>query len=403
MRVLMVTPTYYPSVGGIETFIDTITKKLNEIGVNVDIMVFSRNSFGQPLWAGGIEDTGEFKIIRVPAMKVPEIHLLGKEITPFKAYLQMSYTPKLSYIKLTKNYDILHFHDEDDLTMPFLSFPIKRPKIFHFHTLHVSLPYLKKREKFICRLLLRKTFAYSMVNSEYYRKLLGNIGIPREKILVIPNVIDLNKYTCSKPEYVNSQNIKKILYMSRLSFEKLPAIENVIMSAQVLYGQMPRLEILIAGTGAYYSYVKKMAEKINKKLDKNVIKVLGKIDEDEKIALMSSCDIVIGASRVVLEAMALGKPVIVTGDRILEKNSTAVLGGIVTKEKIDEFKYYNFQYTNHHIDLTPENVANEILKLLNDEEYMKELGEFGRKFVEKEYNADKVAKKLEKIYESLHQ
>ena len=41
MKVLMVTPSYYPIIGGAETIIHDLSMKLNERGISTDIMTFN--------------------------------------------------------------------------------------------------------------------------------------------------------------------------------------------------------------------------------------------------------------------------------------------------------------------------------------------------------------------------
>lgn len=404
MNVLMLTPTYYPRIGGIETFIETIVKELNEGGLNTDIMVLNRSVDGKPLWEGGVINTETCKIIRVPVAKVPEFEFLGKTITPFRAYLQASFIPKRYYLKMMNDYDILHFHDENDLSLLTSSSFIRKPKIFHYHILSISLPFLKRKEKIICRYMLKKNIIYHLVNSEYSKNLLKDIGINNDKIYVIPNAIDLNKYSSSVPHIENSKidsDTKRILYISRLSFEKLEAVESVINSTFNLCKYFSKLNILIVGIGPYYEYVKKLVENVNKKLNSQIIFILGRVKEEDKVKLIQSSDLVVGVSRVALEAMACGKPVIITGDKFIEGKSEAFLGGLVTKENVKELKYYNFCYKRNSEVITPKNFTNEVLKVLTNEKYLQKIGNFSRNFIEKEYNGKKIAHKLDKIYRTL--
>lgn len=404
MKVLMVTPTYYPTIGGIETFIETIAKRLNERNVSTDIMVLSRTAKGNALWAGGVCNTEAGKVIRVPTSEVPELKFFRKTITPFKAYLQTQFIPKPNCLRLMKDYDILHFHDENDLSLFMFSSFIRRSKIFHYHILSISLPHLRQKERFLCRYVLKKDVVYHLVNSEYSKNLLKTIGIDSERILVIPNAIDLNIYapklTVASESRTDGET-RKILYISRLSFEKLDSVVNLINSATKLYEHIPKLRILIVGEGPYFDYIRELSEKVNKKLNDRVIVLLGGIAESEKPKLINSADIVVGVSRVALEAMASGTPVIIAGDKFIEEKSEAFFGGIVTEENANELKFYNFCYKRNSEIVTPNKIASAALKLLTNEKYRQQVAVFGRKFVEKEYNANGIAEQLDRIYQTI--
>jgi len=400
MKVLMVTPSYYPSIGGIETFIETIVKKLNERGVNADVMSLNRTADWQPVWRGSTMFEGSHKVIKVPTRKIPEIRIGSKTLTPMKAYLQTSFLPKSSYSKLVKNYDISHFHDENDLSLLFSTCYVRKPRIFHYHTLPLSFHDLRKKEKVLCKFLLRKLVLYHMVNSGYSKDLLVRLGIDSRRVFVFPNVIDLHEYRETSSSFDSVD--KNILCICRLNFYKADAINSLIDSALELCKHLPNLNILVAGGGPYYRYVEARAIEINRRLKKKVIVLLGEIaDQDKKLELIRSSNLVVGASRVALEAMACRKPVIVVGDRFAIGNSYAAFCGIVKEDNIEELEYYNFSFMRNVEGVTSKRIAEVALPLLTDEKYQRHVGAFGRHFVERKYDAKKAVGTLEKIYESL--
>jgi len=48
MRILMVTPSYYPIIGGTESFIEDISLKLNEMGKTTDVLTFNIDQTWKP-------------------------------------------------------------------------------------------------------------------------------------------------------------------------------------------------------------------------------------------------------------------------------------------------------------------------------------------------------------------
>jgi glycosyltransferase involved in cell wall biosynthesis len=55
MRVLMVTPGYYPIRGGTETVVRNLSIELSKIGVDIDIMTFNMDQKWHPKWKGKME------------------------------------------------------------------------------------------------------------------------------------------------------------------------------------------------------------------------------------------------------------------------------------------------------------------------------------------------------------
>ena len=86
-----------------------------------------------------------------------------------------------------------------------------------------------------------------------------------------------------------------------------------------------------------------------------------------------------GTRYKILEAMATGLPVITT--------STGVEGLDITHGKQALIKD------------NPEDLASEIVKILNNPKLYKTLAENGRKLVEEKYNWERIAQELDKIYE----
>ena len=50
MKILMVTPSYDPIIGGTETVVRELAGKLDEIGTHTDVMTFNMNKKWNPTW-----------------------------------------------------------------------------------------------------------------------------------------------------------------------------------------------------------------------------------------------------------------------------------------------------------------------------------------------------------------
>lgn len=55
MRVLMVTPGFYPIKGGTETVVRNLSAELNKMGVHANVMTFNMDRKWSPKWRGKVE------------------------------------------------------------------------------------------------------------------------------------------------------------------------------------------------------------------------------------------------------------------------------------------------------------------------------------------------------------
>jgi glycosyltransferase involved in cell wall biosynthesis len=224
--------------------------------------------------------------------------------------------------------------------------------------------------------------------------------IEDQKIIVIPNIIDVDEYSWDHDiNYINStigipSSSQRIIWVGRLDPDKIDAITSLINSVRIIVKNFPDVQVFIIGQGRKYKQVRELAERVNNNLAKEVIIVTGFL-KDIKPAMMSA-DIIVGMGRVVIEAMACGKPVIVVGHIIGQFGGN--FGGILTKDNAFLFKKYNYSGRNSKVITTPDRISSACIKLLADKNLRENLGKFGKHFVEKEHDARIIAKRIESIY-----
>ena len=116
MRVLLVTPSYFPIVGGSEVLTQVLSTKLNALGIHADIMTFNMNKKWEPVWKEEILKDGMASVFREPAIN-PFPHLPNPLFSVFKTNI----VPKPTFARRFNNYDIIHFVGEADLSFPVFS------------------------------------------------------------------------------------------------------------------------------------------------------------------------------------------------------------------------------------------------------------------------------------------
>lgn len=145
------------------------------------------------------------------------------------------------------------------------------------------------------------------------------LGIDADRIQVIPNGIDVESFAATAGEGANdirtelgiSKSAPVMLGVFRLSHEKRPLL--FLEVAEEVKRQIPDLVVLIAGVGAMQA---EMESCIERRGLQKFVKLLGR--RDDVAALVKASDVLAllseneGTPNVVMEAQALGRPVVCT-------------------------------------------------------------------------------------------
>jgi len=242
-------------------------------------------------------------------------------------------------------------------------------KKFYWHFQNIKIKNIEKsilRYPDIC-------FVCSKIDRDYAKALCSDIDVD-----IIPNGVDTeyNKFSDKEPSFKNSliftgamdtiPNQDGIMFFVR---EIMPLIEKKI----------PDIRVTVAGSNPQEKI--KNLEYIYKN-----ITVTGYVKDIRKYIYASTVFIaplrIGGGTRLkILEAMALGRPVVST--------SVGCEGLEVENKK------------NIFIADEPEKFAEYIIKLLKDKRLRRKIAKNGRRLIEKKYRWDKIVNKLDKIYQKL--
>mgnify|MGYP001626186081 FL=1 len=136
-------------------------------------------------------------------------------------------------------------------------------------------------------------------------------------IYVIPNGVDLSIFNYKldgsliRLRYGLNESDKLILYVGRLSYEK--KIDVMLKAIAILYKKEKNIKVIIGGTGPAEQYYKKLSEKLG---IQKIVRFIGFVPQNILPYLYAAADVFCMPSTfetqgiVVLEAMALGKPVV---------------------------------------------------------------------------------------------
>ncbi len=226
------------------------------------------------------------------------------------------------------------------------------------------------------------TVIYSCSNA-ITRTLLHDLGIKRERVVTIPNSIDVDSFSIkiNREEKLRElglkSNLKIVGTVCRLH-EPKKGVKVLLEAAKKLQKEI-RFQLLIVGTGKDEKMLRLMAERerINALFlgeREDVIEILQLID----VFVLSS--LYEGLPVSILEAMAAGNPIVSTN---VEGNKEVVLDG----------------KTGFLVEPgNPCELAEKIKKLLEDEKMRKDFGKAGFKRVKEKFSIDKTVDSIESLW-----
>lgn len=399
MKILLVTPDYLPksSTGGARvatTLAEELAKKNHEVTVIAGYYPVNR-----------YDKINEDEINKVKVVWIPFLHLLLENKIP---QLIPSLPPTINSLPLLKNleyekFDIVHlFAFPSHLLVDIIAlFANTKNKLL---TIHAFPKYASEDgpAPFFLKIIYKvylKTIAKLIANSckiittisKFTAKEAIKYGISPNKIRIIPNGINLNYYFPRNVEKINklfgleSDDIL-VLSIGRITWHKrfedgLLAIQQLIKSG------MRRIKYIIAGEifdKNYYYFLKKEAIRLG--ISDKVI-FPGYIDEETKIGLLSRCNIYLATSShegfglTLLEAMALGKPIVATnieGHKDVVNKNVALL----VKPK------------------NPHQIAHSLKEIINNPSLSRRLSQNSLTFVKK-FSWENIVKKYEYTYKEV--
>lgn len=242
-----------------------------------------------------------------------------------------------------------------------------------------------------CKKVLHKSEKIIVV-SRFTKDILKERGFDAEKIEIITNGVDINKYfRVSKSQNLirkyNLDGKKVILTVARLVPKK--GIDVVIKSLPEIVARCPELIYLVVGSGVDRPRLERLAVENN--VADNVI-FAGFISDDEINNIINLADIFVMPNRAIdgdtegfglvfLEASACGVPVVGGVDG---GTADAILDGI----------------TGFRIDGTDTTaITQRMIQLLNDENLRKQMGVDGYRWVHEQHRWDAKIKAFDEVIE----
>jgi len=319
----------------------------------------------------------------------------------FKPSINVYFSSELvKFIKKEiSKYDITHMHEYRSYISLALSYYAKRQSIPFILQAHGQLPIIGywKKLKLIydiligCKILqcANGVIALTRLEAEQYERM----GVPKEKIFVIPNGIDLLEYSdlppkgAFKEKFNVSEDRRIVLYIGRIHWIKGV---DILVRAYALLAKQPGFKdaiLVVAGPDdGYLGRVKSLVQELG--ISDSVL-FTGPLYGRDKLSAYVDAEFVVLPSRyetfpnVVLEAYACAKPVIASNVEampdIVPHGETGLLFRAGDEKEL----------------------ASALAHLLENPKETEKMGRNARKLAEEKYSIDKIAAELEKVYEEV--
>ena len=392
MNILLVTGVFPPrSYGGVTATSYAIAKKLAERGNKVT--VFTTDV--------GNNQYSRLNVPRVGYLNGINVHYF-KNLNNMLAFKHRVLTPvemPIALIRQVREVDVIHLNGFRNFHDAAVGYFAKKFDVPYLQQSHGDLPRImtKRRLKQLSEELYgyrilqnaSRVIALNQLEAERYMML----GIPKEKVAIIPNGIDLSEYSrlplkgLFKHKYGIPENKKVILYLSRI--DKIKGVDFLVQAYAHLMKTMLYTDAILVIAGpdeGFLSEVNLLAKSLG--VSKSIL-FTGAIYGEEKLQAYVDSDVYVLPSRYetfpmgLLEAYACCKPVITSNvgglkDLVIDGNT----GFLINEGEIKLF-------------------AEKLHFLLNNNDDAKAMGLHGNDFVCKNYSIDRIVSKLEHVYEEM--
>ena len=227
------------------------------------------------------------------------------------------------------------------------------------------------------------------VSDDIKAYLIENYGVPAEHISVTVNGIDTEKFSPDVSgerilrEFGLSPERPVVSHVSRMDESRALVARQLVAIAPRLREAIPGIQLLLAGGGDVFDAIKAEADAVNAAAGENFVVMTGaRIDINEIVA---AGDVFVGVSRAALEAMAAGKPVVVSG------NEGYI--GLFGENKLQLAQSNNFCCRGCE-ESTEELLYTDITRVLGELSAKDriDLGDYGRSIVREFYSVERMAR-----------
>jgi glycogen synthase len=296
LRLLTVTPRYFPYTGGVESHVYEVSRRLARAGVQVRVL--TTDPSGQ---LPAYEQQAGVEIVRVWA---------------WPARGDLYFAPAIAGQIQNGRWDIVHVQSYHTLVAPLAMAAAVRAQLPYVVTFHggghssALRRLLRGTQRDMLRPLLARAarlVALAPFEIDWFS---ATLRLPRSRFALIPNGADL-----PRPLPVTADpNVKLIASVGRL--ERYKGHQRILAALPAILEQEPRARLWIVGLGPYESALRQQARHlgVEQRVD---IRAIAPTEREAMATELSRAALVVLLSEfetqpiAVLEALALGRPALV--------------------------------------------------------------------------------------------
>lgn len=376
---------YKPAVGGPSTHIQAIVDKLKN---NSEVSIISIEVKGHPLR----------KIWNDNGIKV---YQEGIPFSFISSLVQVLIKTTKRAVTIQRNFDIFHAHGFIFSGIGFLNKSIPLVLTVHGYgslesVFNKTIAANSFKYKVLRRLeieAVKRSDVIIAVGSKLKLWIIDDLGANPEKVVVIPNGVDINDFKFNSKSNIEIRKRHNIdlntpILLFTKHFSPRYGAQYLVPALELIKKEYPTIKLIMTNDDKWKQTIIDIAKKYN--VDSNIL-FTGRVPYSDLTKYYSACDVFVHPSIndqetfgiSLVEAMACSKPVVATA-----------VGG--PKEIIDGGN-------NVGILVQPENskeIACAVLNLLHNTSKAEEIGLNARLYVESKYTWDKVTEEIYSVYES---
>jgi glycosyltransferase involved in cell wall biosynthesis len=325
LRVLLVAASYLPYVGGLETHVYEVGRRLARAGIDTTILTTDVSG-------------------RLPKVEESEgMHI--RRVRAWPTNRDYYFAPEIYRVITGGRWDIIHCQGYHNLVPPLAMFAARRaniPFVLSFHS-GGDVTRLRKALRWLQWLMLRplllqaqKLIAVSEFEARFFRE---QLRLPSERFVIIPNGAAHLPEVTEPAEANKVDNRSLIVSVGRL--ERYKGHQRVIAALPKVLEEVPDAWLRIVGIGPYESTLQKMANRLGvaERVD---IRAIPPGDGQGMASLLARANLVTLLSEheaqglAVMEALTLKRPVLVAGTSALQELADQGLARAVPLESTPE-------------------------------------------------------------------
>lgn len=384
MKILMLTWEYPPRiVGGIARVVHDLSHRLIKDGHEVTVVTYKE---------GNVPDFEDDKGVKV--YRIGNYMINPNNFIDWIMQMNFNLVAKANEIIAKEgNFDVIHAHD---WLVAYAAKTLKNsygtPIVATIHATEAgrNSGIHDETQRYINDTEWMLTYEANevIVNSNYMKSEVQRLfGLPFEKINVVPNGVNLNKFTGMDRDYsfrrkYAMDNEKIILFMGRLVYEK--GVQNLIAAMPKVLASYHDAKLVIAGKGGMLDELKAQADYLG---ISNKVYFAGYMNGKDVERMYKAADISVFPSTyepfgiVALEGMLAERPIVVS--------DAGGLGEIV-EHRVTGMKSYCGN---------PNSIADSILELLFNPELCDNIVKNAKIKVKENYNWQKIAQDTHFTYQ----